>query len=596
MEKFMSDGEAYRVKKSDMREVQVGGQSILIARVDDRNLFGYSSVCEALSINKSWMRNKISDQDTYYVKEISEDGSSAKGRAKRFVTKGQLKDMITRGGNMTPIKEELLSLVDELDQPFKVIKKFGSTTTYQVLDKEIRVKEYNGCFLIALDDLANVCGYRNLNSSPLSPYIRNSVKTFFLEDNGNSVQLRTISADQLYKACIEIEFNGSDTILEWLQSSLGCEIQLKEDLEVPQSAADLETIREKEINPNVTFVPKKNANPVTEKLKQFKKNWSEKIKWTVPIGRFNELETKGDQYKVFSPWLEKSWKCGSWKDAQLISENFSDIDFNIKPSDSGTWVECPASPLVTQLDWKEKHLKRFIEAFEHIPSVEELNEFIEGYYEERDKAEPGPEDECHNGTVRHNVSAALLKGMIRKEALTPEESMAFCELVSKEEVILDYVKYAIQDFKKQGFKECLIEHHLPLPFLNKDAQGRSDLIFVRDDKIKVIDFKSGNEKVDVRTNNQLKVYAFGVLANMGYSPKLKEIELQIVQPSINNYEKITMTPQEVLDWGRNVLIPAARKALHPTVEDIHYGVWCKKCGAHNCKCRKMVQNVMQSLG
>lgn len=472
---------------------------------------------------------------------------------------------------------EILSPVEDIE----FVENNGATYVYKIDDHLMRVRKNKAVMLINTEDVRILCGFDDLMSSPLASYCNNLIKTYFMTRGGQCLQYMAISSGLLMEACEKEDFSNKEKLIHWLEI-LG-EERNPARISVP-----------KEEKPEIEVVYADKPKTRKQREEEFKEEWNKLVKDTVAITRdWEALKLSEEGYKVKSPWITRDFHAPNWEFIRTVIPCLDDVEIKVHPSDAYLWVECPASSRAVATNWKRKYYK-FLSDFEgheklHAFTKEEFNEVLQRYREANPVSEPGPDDECHNGTVRHNISAALLKSFILKEPMTPEEAMEFSNLVSKEETILDYVRYAVHDFKEQQFEECYIEEHLPLPFLGSEMQGRSDLIFRKPEKLKVIDFKSGEVPVEASNNPQLKIYAYGALANKGINPELKEIELQIIQPSINNYSTITITPRELMDWGRDVLMPRARAAVNPTVDDLHYGDHCKRCPCKDCRLKNYME-------
>lgn len=171
-----------------------------------------------------------------------------------------------------------------------------------------------------------------------------------------------------------------------------------------------------------------------------------------------------------------------------------------------------------------------------------------------------------------------MKGFIKHEEILESDRKIFQSITSGDEVdIIDYACFCTKEYYQENYEDAWIEENLPIRFINSFSKGRADLIFFKHGKLKVIDYKSGSKFVDANDNFQLFVYAFSTILNKDLIDKIETVELQIVQPSINNYSRTTIGIDELVSWGKDVLIPSGRKSTNPSINDIKYGVWCSEC-------------------
>jgi len=111
----------------------------------------------------------------------------------------------------------------------------------------------------------------------------------------------------------------------------------------------------------------------------------------------------------------------------------------------------------------------------------------------------------------------------------------------------------------------------------------------------VIDLKTGRSRVDSwiakddgkkEPNSQIGLYALGLYHNIGKLYPIKKVRLIIVQERINNISEYELTLEEMLDWEKDVVVPAVKKTLEPNPIAIP-NKGCKWCPGKNvCAARR----------
>lgn len=115
--------------------------------------------------------------------------------------------------------------------------------------------------------------------------------------------------------------------------------------------------------------------------------------------------------------------------------------------------------------------------------------------------------------------------------------------------------------------------------------GTADVLIVTDETLYVVDLKFGKGvPVSAKNNPQLRLYALGAL---NLFPNTENIQMIINQPRIDNRDTECISKQELLQWARDVVIPAADEAvkgegtLHPTESACRFCKMRTTCKAHS---------------
>lgn len=205
---------------------------------------------------------------------------------------------------------------------------------------------------------------------------------------------------------------------------------------------------------------------------------------------------------------------------------------NMGPSAASRWMECTASVKAT-------------EGMEQEPS--------------RAAAE---------GTVAHTVTELLRLGRIA-DARDMEgqviEQDGF-QITVDEEMVIHANAFAEFCVKLPG--EAHVEEQVSLNPWIPGGFGTADHVAIGDGVIHVVDFKYGKGvKVDARGNVQMRLYALGAVHSLGWlygidGPKGHKwtVKTTIYQPRIGHIDTEELPLEELLEWGRTVVRPAAIEA------------------------------------
>lgn len=196
---------------------------------------------------------------------------------------------------------------------------------------------------------------------------------------------------------------------------------------------------------------------------------------------------------------------------------------------------------------------------------------------------------ANEGTLAHELAEACIRlkfGMITEQEYAKEffrirsDKYYTSEMLSQSGKYVDYVCEEYNVIKKQDPSAVLlIEESVSLEeyTTEKGGKGTCDTIIVADTLMKVIDLKYGKGiAVSAQDNPQLKVYGLGALDKYGFAFGVENIELVIVQPRLDSLSTFEISADQLEDWGKLVLKPAAKKALKGSGEQIP-GDHCQFC-------------------
>jgi hypothetical protein len=118
-------------------------------------------------------------------------------------------------------------------------------------------------------------------------------------------------------------------------------------------------------------------------------------------------------------------------------------------------------------------------------------------------------------------------------------------------------------------------------YVNNDdvvLRGTADVIGVGQDTLVIADLKTGSGYVD-EDSEQLKIYALSAIRTLNLANKVRQIELQIVQPRTGATRIHRMTLADLYDWDDEVLRPAITKALDADRKPTPTEKACQYCPA-----------------
>lgn len=154
------------------------------------------------------------------------------------------------------------------------------------------------------------------------------------------------------------------------------------------------------------------------------------------------------------------------------------------------------------------------------------------------------------------------------------------DMVDAVQVYVDEVRRVRGELDHAAFE---VEKRLPLSAWIPGGFGTADHVAVQPfGKLVIHDYKHGaGVPVDAIGNTQMRIYALGALGVLNEA-QVETVQMCIVQPRAPHEDgpvrSDTLTADELLAWGRDVLKPGAKATQDPGAPR-HPGSWCRWCDA-----------------
>lgn len=197
---------------------------------------------------------------------------------------------------------------------------------------------------------------------------------------------------------------------------------------------------------------------------------------------------------------------------------------------------------------------------------------------------------AQEGTLAHEMSELKLKHYLDPKGFgkrklnaaikkLKENELYQAEMDSYTDTYVDFIKEKALSFPSNPYIE--IEKRVDFSRWVDGGFGTCDCVLIHGSTLSIIDLKYGKGvPVSAEQNEQLILYALGAYDAFNLIYNLDKIELNIVQPRINNFSTWEISLTELLLWGDYFKVQA-EKALGGNGELVPSAKACKFCKARD---------------
>ena len=194
------------------------------------------------------------------------------------------------------------------------------------------------------------------------------------------------------------------------------------------------------------------------------------------------------------------------------------------------------------------------------------------------------------GTLAHELSELKLKHYLDSKGFGKRKLNAAVKKIKEDELYqaemdgftdnyVDFIKEKALSFPSKPYIE--IEKRVDFSSWVPGGFGTCDCILIHGSTLSIIDLKYGKGvPVSAEKNEQLILYALGAYNAFSLIYDIKKIEMNIVQPRLNNYSSWEVDLTELLLWGDYFNVQSS-KALSGTGELVPSAKACKFCKARD---------------
>lgn len=202
--------------------------------------------------------------------------------------------------------------------------------------------------------------------------------------------------------------------------------------------------------------------------------------------------------------------------------------------------------------------------------------------------DPGSSEAAAEGTLAHAIAEDhLLKALAGRRQTTlkvHKEDPLFKPAMLEHVATYVDVILELRAAMPEDASVC-VEQRLDLTEWVPDCFGTADCVLIGDGQMHVCDLKYGKGvAVNAVGNPQLRLYALGCLNEFGMLYDIRTVTTHIIQPRLDSISEETLTVEELLKWGEEVVKPAAALAAEGKGDYNPGEDQCRWCRCKN-RCR-----------
>ena len=154
-----------------------------------------------------------------------------------------------------------------------------------------------------------------------------------------------------------------------------------------------------------------------------------------------------------------------------------------------------------------------------------------------------------------------------------------------EECSEQYLSFVLELVSKAKEPIPAVEARVDFSDVVPEGYGTADFILISGDTIHIVDYKHGKGvEVSAAENPQMMLYALGAYQKYRLLYPIETVQMEIIQPRIDNYSSYSCSLKELLAFGEEV-----RKKADAAIKgegEFKPGDWCRFCRARaKCKAR-----------
>jgi len=209
---------------------------------------------------------------------------------------------------------------------------------------------------------------------------------------------------------------------------------------------------------------------------------------------------------------------------------------------------------------------------------------------------------AEEGSFAHGFGELLIRnslGRVSDAALKDamvniKKNAHYCEAMH--EYMEQYRAFVLEQFSEAQMRtsDAVIDVEVKVDITEyvPEGFGTVDILIVSDQIMHIIDLKYGaGVPVSCKENKQMMLYALGALRDMDMLYDIKDVQMTIYQPRLDNISSWTLGAAELRNWGEGYLKPRAEMAFKGEGEFVA-GDHCRFCKIKN-RCRALADQNLE---